>query len=473
MGFVLRITIQIDMNQTLTIGVGALLAGGAVGFILGNAGGDEAEATADRLTRETGQAKIQRMGAPSSDNATARTNRSKPRDLDDAMGEPGQVARVQALIDLYSDMDPGQLELEAAKLGRLPFAEQMLASNLLFSRWGEIDPLGALEFSSSIGGFGGNFARPTVLRSWASMDPVNAAQYYMENQGEFGGRGPGGGGADMVAAEWAKLDPNAALEWAKTLDGRERNQALESVVGEMARKDPAGAAALASTIDPESRGDAFAEVAEQWAATDFDSAEAWIRSLPSDEQGEAMASAIETLASSDPVQAADKALAMGSGDHRDEAVREVAEAWSREDPATAADWLVQQNPENSGGAMREVMQNWSNQDSEGALTFINGQPLGEMRDSATQAYLWTNRDTAPQSAVSLAEAITDDRDRNRTIMMTAGRWMQEDETAARSYIQQSTALSDRAKDRLLNGGGQGGPGRGQGGGQGGWRGRGR
>lgn len=457
------------MNQTLTIGVGALLAGGAVGFILGNAGSGDAEEQA--LAREVGQAKIQRLGASGGGEADARSSRSKPRDLDEAMSEPGQVARVQALIDLYSDMDPTQLEAEAGKLERLPFGERILAANLLFSRWGEVDPLGALEFTKTMG-FGGNFARPTVLRSWASMDPVNAAQYYVENQDEFGGPGrggPGGQGSEVVAAEWAKLDPNAALEWAKTLEGGERNEALESVVGEMARKDPAGAAALAATLDPESRADAFAEVAEQWAATDFEAAEAWIRSLPSDEQGQAMATALETLASSDPSAAADKALAMGSGEHRDEAVREVAEAWSRQDPATAADWLVSQNPENAGGSMREVMVNWSNQDSAGALSFINEQPLGEMRDSATQAYLWSNRDTAPQDAVTLAEAITDDRDRNRTIMMTAGRWMQEDASAARTYIEQSSALSDRAKDRLLNGGGDGGPG----GGQGGWRGRGR
>src|SRR5690606_15533397 len=127
--------------------------------------------------------------------------------VEDVMREPGQLARMQALMELYSGMDAAQLEAEAGKLDGMPMAQRMMASFLLFGRWGEVDPKGALAFANTMG-FQGAFIRPTVLQSWASVDPANAAKYFSENPREFaamgfgpGGGGPGGGdsGASVIA----------------------------------------------------------------------------------------------------------------------------------------------------------------------------------------------------------------------------------------------------------------------------------
>ena len=125
---------------------------------------------------------------------------------------PGNSNRTQALLDFYAGLTPEQLAEEAGKLESLPMNERMLASFLLFGRWAEVDPTAAMAFSSTMGMAGG-FVRPTILQSWASVDPVNAAKYFAANPREFammdmmGGQGA----SSIIASEWARQDPAAAL----------------------------------------------------------------------------------------------------------------------------------------------------------------------------------------------------------------------------------------------------------------------
>lgn len=441
------------MNQTITIGIAALLAGGVGGFVVGNAGNDSAETDGAGAASGGAEAKITRSDARPEDSQSV-PSRTRVRTLGEAMREPGQVARIQGLIDLYSGMDVAQLKAEAENLDALPFGDRIMASMLLFSRWGEIDPRGALAHTDEMGR-GGDFMKPTVLRSWASQDPENAAKYYAENAEDFDRRGPGGDGAEVIAREWAKLDPQGALAWARNLEGDDRSDAVSSVIGQMASEDPMAAAAEVASLDPDDQDRAYGEVAEQFARQDLEGAEAWIATLSGESKQEAMSEMIEVMAGSDPQGAAERIATMESGGERDRAIEDVAEAWGRENPSEAADWLVQQETGEADDAMRRIMGNWAEQDQEGALSFIDSQPSGEIRDSATQTYLWVNRDTEPTQAMAMAESISDDRNRARTIGMTAGRWMREDEDAARSYIQQTDAISPEMKERLLNNEGRG------------------
>ncbi|MGE9270368.1 MAG: hypothetical protein ACQKBU_06150 [Verrucomicrobiales bacterium] len=440
------------MNQSITIGLAALLVGGAGGFIIGNTGGEDAGSTAEGFA--DGGVKLRRDSSLSRDMDSA-SRRSRASSLEEIMRQPGQASRIQGLIDLYSGMSAEELAAEAAKLDSLPMGDRILASMLLFSRWGELDPLGALDHTKTMG-MAGMFAKPTILRSWASVDPVNAANYYSENASEFAdlgrGRGPGGtNGAEAIAREWAKLDPTAALEWAYTLEGRDQQSALVSVVSELATTDPSKAASLAASFDEDDQQRAYSEIAEQWALQDFESAEAWIATLEGDAKQSALASAIDVLAKSDPLAAADMISGMDSGRSRDQAIEDVAQAWAATDPEAAAAWLVEQETGDMEDAMRQVMMNWSGSDSEAALSFIESQPEGEARDAAASTYLWMNRDAEPQESLALAETISDDRDRTRAIAMSTRQWMEEDEASARAYIESSTALSDEAKERILSG----------------------
>lgn len=395
---------------------------------------------------------------------------SRPSSLSEISRMPGNSSRIQALMDFYAGLTPDQYEDEAGKLENLPMNERIMASFLLFGRWAESDPTAAMAFSGTMG-FTGMFVRPTILQSWASVDPANAAKYYSENPREFammgmmgGGRGPMGGqtGASIIASEWARQDPAGALAWANSLT-TEKGQALNAVVGEVAKTDPKKASEMLAAMTGTDKTDAYRSVALQYGASNFSEAQAWIRTLPADDQAAALAAAISGFSNTDPEAAAKQAALMEAGESKDRVIPEVIRDWARVDPKAAADFLKQQDSERAQrDAMRELMPNWVANDPAAALAYANSYAPGPVRDSALQAYVFGNSKSKPADLVKVAETITDQGDRNRSFGIAAAGWMREDPDAAKTYIQQTTVISDNAKERILEGRGMWG-GRGRGG----------
>lgn len=442
-----------------------LLVGAVGGYISGkNTSPPDGKTTADERAIKTRS--TSRGESPSADSSGKRPNRATG--TDEIVRLPGSNNRIQALMDFYAGLTLGQLEEEARKLENLPMNERIMASFLLFGRWGESDPTAAMSFAGTMG-FTGMFVRPTILQSWASVDPANAAKYYASNPREFsmmgmmgGGRGPMGGqaGASIIASEWAKQDPTAALAWASSLT-TEKSQAMNAVVGELAKTDPKKAADMLATMAGDDKGEAYRTVAARYGESNFSEAKAWIRGLPAEEQGGALAAAIGGLSNSDPEAAAKQVNEMEAGDARDRAVENVVEDLARLSPQSAADFIKQQTSERAQrDGMRELMPAWVAQNAPAALAFANSYAPGDVRDSALQSYVWSNNSGAPADLVKVAETITDEGDRNRTVGIAAGRWMREDPEAAKAYVQSSAAIPDDAKQRIIEGRGMwgGGPG---------------
>ena len=435
----------------------ALMLGAIGGFLAG-----KTTTSSGTTTTAADDAPAQRTRSTSrpaaSSNSEAKRG-SHARSIAEILHSPGQTDRIQALINFYGGMTPAQLEAEAAKLEDLPMSERIMASFLLFGKWAETDPTAAMAYTQKMG-FTGNFIRPTVLQAWASKNPEDAAKYYSANSRQFammgmmGGRGPGGGGggASTIATEWARQDPSAAFAWAGTLTGSEKNSAMSSVIGEIASTDPKKAAAMVANMDAASQGSANDDIARKWGSQSFSAAEAWVRSLPADQQASAMASAIAGLSKDNPQLASEKIAALPAGDDRNSAVSTLALNWSRQDPAAAAAWLLKQNdPAAASGAMREVMPNWVNQDPVAALSYVNTQQPGEVRDSAASAYIMSNSKSAPADLVTLATTITDENSRSRSMSVATMRWIQEDPTAAKAYVQSSDAFTADQKARVADG----------------------
>lgn len=454
------------MKTNILIPGVALAIGLGVGFGIGKGGDGVASEISD-----SGSEVKTRAGDRGMDRSSGGGRKSKARSLEEIYRQPGQSSRVQALLDFYSNLGPGEFQSEAEKLEALPFNERILASVLLFGKWAEVDPTAAMAFTDTMGMTGG-FVRPTVLQGWASTDPVNAAKYYTENPAQFammnmmGGRGGRGmgmqGPGGIIAGEWAKQDPTGAMEWAKGLKSNS-SQAMTSVVSEVAKTDPKKAAEMAASMDEDSRGSAYETIAKQWGASNFSEAQAWANGLPEDQRGAAMASAIAGLAQTSPELAATEIGKMTDADARREAIPTVAKNYAREDVRGSMDWL---NSLDDDGAkkdsMREVMPIWAASDSSAALEFVKSQTSPEVKDSAAQSYVWSNRSSSPAELVEVAGLITDERGRSRTTGVVAARWMQEDKEAATEFINGSNAIDDGMKERLLKGGSMwGGRGRGR------------
>ena len=434
------------------------MAGAAGGFLTGK------NSTAGEPTVEAEESTQRTRSSPRSDGSSPAANSKKTRasgtSTDQIARMPGNSTRVQALLDFYAGLTPEQLAEEASKLDGLPMGERMMASFLLFGRWAEVDPTAAMAFSNTMGMAGG-FVRPTILQSWASVDPANAAKYYTENPREFammdmmggGRRGPmgGQGGSSIIAAEWARQDPAGALAWANSLASG-KNEAMTAVVGEVAKTDPRKAAEMIANMDPEQRREAYRSVAAQYGAFDFSEAQTWIRTLPADDQQRALASAIEGLSSKDPAAAAKQVSAMPDGDDKNRLIGDVVRDLARKDTQAAEDFLKEQTSEEAlRDGMRELMPALNERNPIAALAFVNSYPPGPVRDSAAQAYVWSNNTGEPAELVKVAETIADEGDRNRTVGIAAMRWMREDPAAAKAYVEASTNLSDDAKQRIVEG----------------------
>ena len=455
------------MKNTWLLPVVTLLIGAVGGFISGKNNSPSAEETAAeaRQTRSSQRADSSAPGAAAGKRSSRLAGPEQIRNL------PGNSTRIQALMEYYAGLTPEQLEEEARKLENLPMNERIMASFLLFGRWAEVDPTSAMSFSSTMG-FTGMFVRPTILHSWASVDPANAAKYYAANPREFammgmmgGGRGPmsGQGGASIIASEWARQDPAAALAWAGTLT-TEKSQAMGAVLGEVAKTDPKKAAEMLGGVQGVDLADAYRSIATSYGAKNFDEAQAWIRSLPADQQADAMASAITGLSQNDPAAAAIHLAQMQDGEAKSDATARVIGDWARVDPVAASALLRKQTDEEAiRDGMRELIPTWVGKDPAAALQFVNSYEPGPARDSAVQSYVWSNQAADPSELVRVAETISDEGDRSRTMGMAAARWMRESPEEARTYVEQSELLSDRAKEHILEGGGGWWGGRGRGG----------
>lgn len=455
------------MKNTWIVPVAALVVGAAGGYISGkntDAGGGS---TGTEEVSQRTRANV-RPGATTAENSKRSTRATSPEQIGKLAGNS---SRVQALLEFYAGLTPEQLAEEATKLDALPMSERIMASFLLFGRWAEVDPTAAMAFSNTMGMAGG-FVRPTILKSWASVDPANAAKYYGENSREFammdmmgGGRGPmgGQGASSIIAAEWARQDPAAAMAWASGLESG-KGQAMTSVVAEVAKTDPRKAAEMLAAMDSDDKGGAYRAVAEQYGALDFNAAQAWVRTLPADEQAEALASAIGGLSNTNPEQAALQVKSMEAGEAKDRLIGDIAGDLARKDPAAAAEFVRAQDSEDAQRrAMRDLMPAWTNTDPAAALVYVNSFKPGPVRDSAAQSYVWSNNTTPPAELVRVAKTITDDGDRERTEGIAYMRWMREDAEGAKAAIATSS-LSDEAKERIVEGRGMwdGGGGRGRG-----------
>ena len=341
------------MKTSMLIAVGALLFGGVGGYLIGNGGDDsnpEGDSQIGVRTKKSVSSRVATVTAGSG-NSAPRAARSSGG-LREILSEPGQTSRIMSLLEYYSDLDPSQFESEVQKLQGLPMSQRMLAMNLLFSRWAENDPKGSWERSQQMGFPEMFMARAGAVSGWAASNPEALAQEYSNNPDEFG-MGPGGRGkgdtAAMIAGEWAKQNPEAALKWAQTLDEREAADAISGVFNELSQQDPQEALRMAATLDDNARGDAYESIAASWAISDYAAADQWINSL-SEGQGKVRFAAIESLANASPSRAARETTKLPAGEERDELVAEVSREWARQDAPAAFEWLTESGSE---GAVEE------------------------------------------------------------------------------------------------------------------------
>ncbi|MDB4463860.1 hypothetical protein N9037_02690, partial [Akkermansiaceae bacterium] len=155
------------MNSLLPIAASCILAGGAIGYVIGNNGGEDAatENVAEKgKARVPGSSRSVGRSSSSSSNSTAQSS-GKPSSYEEVANVPSQTARVQSLVDLYSNMSSEELAEAAEKLKGLPMGERFLAGSLLYAAWAEVSPYDAMDHANGQRGWESMMIKPGILQS--------------------------------------------------------------------------------------------------------------------------------------------------------------------------------------------------------------------------------------------------------------------------------------------------------------------
>lgn len=231
-------------------------------------------------------------------------------------------------------------------------------------------------------------ALQTVIRSWASVDQTDAANFVLAM--------PAGaaqvGLASTVVMEWASSEPEDAAKWT-----------MKNFTGD-AQKSVISALSVA-----------------------------WTRQSPSD--------------------AANFAASLPAGPVQEAAVQIVMISLTSFAPEVAANW-VGQFPESKlrDAAVQDLIIGWAGKDAAQAADWLQGLSSGSTRDAAVSAFVGIVCHTYPAVAAAWAESIAGESERLFEMESTARAWMDMDQTAARSWIE-NAAFPPDVKKRLLNTGG--------------------
>jgi len=255
-----------------------------------------------------------------------------------------------------------------------------------------------------------------VLTAWAKSDPLRALDYASENTGTSFAR-------NTILASWAGSDPNGAIQWAESNhDGEGANPWMVGVIKGLAANDPYMATDLLSNMPfSEQRGDALAAIMPQILSQGPEAARAW---------------------------------AAGLGDERlrNGAIRRMAEKLAKTDPQGTADWLASNPGDGATGAMDNVIGTWAREDIDGATSYFQSLPSGELRSSALRGLSNQLAMTDPQAAADLIDTYPNDAS-DRVYQQFVWHSFREDPSLAANYIGriENTGERDSTYRRMLDG----------------------
>ncbi|GAA5481425.1 hypothetical protein [Haloferula sargassicola] len=251
--------------------------------------------------------------------------------------------------------------LDSAQI-RGSWGKRMVAVQMIFERWAEIDPNAALGQAMELDRWDSDQAMQAVFSTMVKTDAQGAwtlARSVTEGPlqrraseivlGSMAETDPQGAFALLKSipglepsplfASWAKVNPVEALEACRTLPGTGRNGILGSVFGQWFRDDEGAAMAAFDQLEGLERRSAADSILGTWQSLDVDAAAAWAAEHPGECSDDAMRSVCREMGRNDP-----QAAVAWAGEHlkdnvRIEALEGVFGEWASRSPGEAAEWL--------------------------------------------------------------------------------------------------------------------------------------
>lgn len=408
--------------------IGALILIGAGGFMAGRI---SSPVSSGDMSGETAETRARRTTVDTSRASTSATERDARRS--------GRTQR---------GASPTSQE-ELARLGSILRGEDPLDRSRALLAF--IDRLGPDDFEQAVAHFrslgidGSRRAEYAMLLSaWAKMDPLAALDYAKANNA-------GGFATGTVLATWATRDPDAALRWAEANhEGTGPNPHLAGIIRGIAETNPERATELLAGM-PRSRerGDALNGMLPHMLAQGVEATRSWIEGLTDAalRDGAIMRSA-EELASMDPSGTAAWLLA-NPGEATQRRMDDVYRQWARQDEQAALSAVTAlPSGENRSNALRGVISSIATHDPAAALSVMNRFP-NDVNDGVVQNFVWHSLGNDPATAVSQISRLGNARQQEWMYRRTLETWLDRDASAATAWIQ-SNPLPQPVLDRLAN-----------------------
>ncbi len=293
---------------------------------------------------------------------------------------------------------------------------------------------------------------------------------------------------NQTLAQWAKIDPRAAMNYALSLDSRRaRVNAVNTILGTWAKTDPAAAQQWFMQNMPQDPLAADATVRQLYSGMGAENMNIALSTLWQLPTAELQKIAMQTLMSqvvasgdastvssyyrtlSDPLQKNYLAISMAQTwaayqpdvaaewlskvtdpIMQKQGVSQLAATWAFEDPAAATQWASQlptttlRNP-----TLVQTTKTWAREDPVAAADWVlTLNPPSLQADPAIQGLVGSILYANPQSAMMWANSVADPNLRVSMMKQAGQVWMVQDPANASLYIQQSN-LPPGTKNQLL------------------------
>ncbi len=290
--------------------------------------------------------------------------------------------------------------------------------------------------------------KPWIVREWAGKDPAGAAEYLTNLPPQQRAES-----VSAIAEAWARQDPEAALEWARTrVEEGERAGALGGSLAALAETAPAKAAALLSSLQGtklDLRAFNVSLLARNWAGSDLAAAAGWAKGL-SDPwlRAAAVSGVLAQWVERDPRGAANFALSVQDGTKPDGGELDARTRFAHR-------YAVPQGglPLSPDERLGSILSSWSQQDWQAASDWVNQLPAGRAHDAALKGLCQGLIVAAqPEQAAAFVASLPPGAVQSEAAADVVARWAQQDPKAAAQWVEAfpEGPARERAANSLIN-----------------------
>jgi hypothetical protein len=271
--------------------------------------------------------------------------------------------------------------------------------------------------------------RSLILQAWAERDPHSALGFLQEKGAEDWER-------ETTVSAWAANDPQAAFAWAQTApdEGDVNNWLLGATRG-IAATDPELARDFLAQLEGRTREQALDSMRPYVMQYGFEYATAWIAGVGDEEmRNRASRSMARELSEANPAQAAQWNSAMTNVELRRDVSETVADRWARTDLDSARAWVERLPEDTKSEAAEGVARRYAQQDPVAAAQWLAGLGNNPDLDGARRIFIEESFRNSPETSLGFVANLSDTRAQEGYYQRYLGGWMRRDENAARQWL---------------------------------------